>query len=126
MKTINKIFISVVFIFIFTIFSQDVFADMSIKTQVKPNPYNGNPYVHYYITSREDNPITIKGYRINRGNLLTDLQQLNKANNKDINYDYSPKKLKFGQTLDLFNIRPSDEVLEIEVFTDNGTYTFKF
>lgn len=126
MKCFNKIMVLSIFLFMFIGFPQLIFAEMSIKTQTKPNPYNGNPYIHYYITSKEDNPITIKGYRINRGNLLTDLQQLNKANNKDINSDYSPKTLKFGQTLDLFNVRPADEVLEIEVFTDNGTYTFKF
>lgn len=120
-----RVVLASVFCFLLlAMFSSISYADMMIKSETKPVA-NGMVYKTFYITSREDKPVTVTGYVINRGNLLSNEQIMYDKSKHDL-YKFKPKELKFGQTMQLFNVNPKDQVLEVLVKTSAGDYTFTF
>lgn len=77
--------------------------------------YNGFPTYIFSIQSRMNEPVTILGYKLNRGNTLSIDQQRSD--------EFKQQTLNFGQSCYLFNAKFSD-LVEVEIFTDRGNFTF--
>lgn len=122
MINIRLIKLLCIFIFsVFILFNNDyAYADMTLKYEIRTDAWI-SPKKFFYALSKEDKPITITGFIINRGNTLSTGQKLSGKR-----FKFDPITLKFGQSEFLFSVGVDEDVLEVELITDNGNYKFNF
>lgn len=110
---------------------------IEVRSGIRFNTFNGKEIVTLNIASLADS-VTIKRILVNRGNCKLysfGMKREDISNYKELNFNVSlseidPKKIQFNKTLEygkewVIDLK-CDRVLEAQIATDKGEWTFKF